>query len=165
MKKLSVIVLVLALATIMILPAGMAGADSAEEINGEYTITTTGAECINDCCGSGIYLVCFSFTGTYEGNLTGSACECLYCGLSACSDCIRSAGIMTFTGTVLDKKGSFTALIIHEYLRNGNLKVEQTIISGTDELDGIQGTMVFTVNQTEPGSWKGTCSGTISFDR
>ncbi|UCD08541.1 MAG: DUF3224 domain-containing protein, partial [Dehalococcoidales bacterium] len=101
---------------------------------------------------------------TYEGNLIGSAQECLYYGFSVISDTTNSVGIKTFTGTVLGKEGTFTAYVRHQNLGNGDFEVEQTIISGTGELANIQGTLVFTVTATELGVWEGTYSGSVTVD-
>ena len=73
-------------------------------------------------------------------------------------------GIKTFTGTVLGKEGTFTAYVSHQFLGNGDFKVEQTIISGTDELASIQGTIMFTVTETDLGVWEGIYSGSVSYD-
>jgi hypothetical protein len=164
MKKLSVIFLVSILALTMIMPAGLASAEATVEVSGEYTVTATRAECINEySCGSGVVTVCFSFESTYEGDLIGTAQECLYCGFSPCSYTISRVGIKTFTGTVLGKEGTFTAYVRHQFLGNGDFQVEQTIISGTDELAGIQGTLVFMVTETDTGVWEGTYSGSVAF--
>ena len=164
MKKLYVTLLVIALAIAMLIPAGVAIADSSADVSGEYVITATGVECINDCPDSCVMTICFSYTSNYEGDLSGTAQESLYCGFSPCSDTIRRVGIKTFTGTVLGKEGTFTAYVSHQFLGNGDFIVEQTIISGTDELAGIQGTIVFTVTETELGVWEGTYSGSVIVD-
>jgi len=139
-------------------------ADSRVEVSGEYVIKATGAECINYYCGNCVLTVCFSYTSTYDGDLVGTAQEDLYCGFSPCSNTVRRVGIKTFTGTVLGKKGTFTAYVSHQFLGNGDIKVEQTVISGTDELTGIQGNLTFMVSETNPGVWEGTYSGNVSFD-
>ena len=154
--------MVLALTTII--PAGVANADSSTEVSGKYVVTLTKAECINDYYSSYMMTVCFSYTSTYDGGLVGTAQENLYCGFSPCSNTIKRVGIKTFTGTVLGKEGTFTAYVNHQCLGNGDFRVEQTIISGTDELAGIQGTLVFMVTETDPGVWEGTISGNVSFD-
>ena len=164
MKKLYVTFLVIVLALTAIIPASVAIADSSTEVSGKYVVTLTKAECINDYYSSYVMTVCFSYTSNYEGDLTGTAREYLYCGFSPCSDTISRVGIKTFTGTVLGKEGTFTADVRHQFLGNGDFKVEQTIISGTDELAGIQGTLVFMVTETDLGVWEGTCSGNVSFD-
>ena len=163
MKKLSIIFLVLVLTLTIMMPAGVANADSTVKVSGEYVVTATRADCINDYCYSSVVMVCFYFISTYDGDLAGTAQECLYCGFSPCSDTIRRVGIKTFTGTVLGKEGTFTASVRHQFLGNGDFKVEQTIISGTDELSGIQGTLTFMVTETDTGVWKGTYSGSVAF--
>ena len=163
MKKLYITFLVIALALTAMIPAVVANADSSVDVSGKYTITLTNAECINDYCCSCVMTVYFSYTSIYEGDLIGTAQECLYCGFSPCSDTISRVGIKTFTGTVLGKEGTFTAYVRHQFLGNGDFTVEQTIISGTDELAGIQGTLEFMVTETDPGVWEGTYSGTITF--
>ena len=164
MKKLYVTFLVTVLALVIMMPAGIVNADTTVEVNGKYVVTLTKAACISDYYGSCVMTVCFSYTSNYEGDLVGNAQECLYCGFSPCSDTISSVGIKTFTGTVLGKKGTFTAYVSHKFLGNGDFIVEQTTISGTDELAGIQGTLVFTVTETDPGVWEGTYTGNVSFD-
>ena len=164
MKKLYVTFLALLLVLTIMMPMGAANANSVVELSGEYVVKATKAECINDyCCGSGVVTVCFSFISTYKGDLVGSAEECLYCGFSPCSVTVCRVGIKTFTGTVLGKKGTFTAYVRHQFLGNGDFKVEQTIISGTDELVGAQGSLVFMVTETDPGVWEGTYSGSVTF--
>ena len=164
MKKVYVTFLVLALALTTIIPAGVANADSSVEVSGKYVVTLTKAECINDYSVGYVMTVCFSYMSNYEGDLVGTAQEDLYCGFNPCSITISRVGIKTFTGTVLGKEGTFTAYVRHQFLGNGGFEVEQTIISGTDELSNIQGTLVFTVTEIDPGVWEGTYSGNISFD-
>ncbi len=163
MKKLYVTFLVIALALTTMIPAGVANADSSVEVSGKYVVTLTRAACISDYCDSCVMTVCFSYTSNYEGDLVGTAEECLYCGFSPCSDTIRRVGVKTFTGTVLGKKGTFTAYISHQFLGNSDFKVEQTIISGTDELAGIQGNLIFMVTETDLCVWEGTYSGSVAF--
>ena len=164
MKKLYVTFLVIVLALTAMIPAGAAIADSMVEVSGKYVVTLTKAECINNYSDSCVMTVCFSYTSNYEGDLVGTAQESLYCGFSPCSNTISRVGIKTFTGTVLGKEGTFTAYVSHQCLGNGDFRVEQNIISGTDELTGIQGTLVFMVIQTDLGVWEGTISGNVSFD-
>ena len=164
MKKLYVTFLVLVLVLTAMIPAGVVNADSSVEVSGKYVVTLTRAACINDYSDSCVMTVCFSYTSNYEGDLVGTAQEDLYCGFSPCSNTISRVGIKTFTGTVLGKEGTFTAYVRHEFLGNGDFKVEQTLISGTDELAGIQGTLVFIVTETDLGVWEGTYSGNVSFD-
>lgn len=129
-------------------------------------VKATKAECINDyCCGSGVVTVCFSFIINYEGDLVGTAQECLYCGFSPCSYTVSRVGIKTFTGSVLGKEGTFTAYVRHQFLGNGDFKVEQTIISGTDELANIQGNLTFMVTETDLGVWEGAYSGSVTFSQ
>ncbi len=165
MKKLYGIFLVLVLTLSVMLPTGIANAGSTEDVSGKYVVTLAKAECINDYCCSCVMTVCFSYTSNYEGDLIGTAQEDLYCGFSPCSYTISRVGIKTFTGTVLGKEGTFTAYVRHQFLGNGDFKVEQTIISGTDELVGIQGTLVFMVTETDPGVWEGSYSGSVSFTK
>ena len=164
MKKLYVTFLVIVLALTAMIPAGAAIADSMVEVSGKYVVTLTKAECINNYSDSCVMTVCFSYASIYEGDLVGTAQESLYCGFSPCSNTIRRVGIKTFTGTVLGREGTFTAYVSHQFLGNGDFKVEQTIISGTDELADIQGTLVFMVTQTDLGVWEGTYTGNVSFD-
>ena len=164
MKKLYVTFLVIVLAVTTMIPAGVANADSTVDVSGKYVVTLTKAECINDYYGSCVMTVCFSYTSNYEGDLVGTAQESLYCGFSPCTNTISRVGIKTFTGTVLGKEGTFTAYVSHQFLGNGDFKVEQTIISGTDELVNIQGTLVFMVTETDLGVWEGTYSGNVTFD-
>ncbi len=164
MKKVYVTFLVIILALTAMIPASAVNADSNVHVSGKYVVTLTKAECINDYCCNYVIKVCFSFASNYEGDIAGTAQESLYCGFSPCSDTVRRAGIKTFTGTVLGKKGTFTAYVSHQCLGNGNFKVEQTIISGTDELAGIQGTLAFMVTETDPGVWEGTYTGNVYFD-
>ena len=164
MKKIYGIFLVLVFALIIIMPMGIASADSGVEVSGEYVITVTGAECITSMCDQFVTTVGISYESTYDGDLTGTAQECLFYGFSVNSETINSVGIKTFTGTVLGKEGTFTAYVRHQSLGNGNYKVEQTIISGTGELANIQGTLVFTATETDLGVWEGTYSGNVSFD-
>ena len=164
MKKVYVTFLVIVLALTAMIPTGVAIADSSTEVSGKYVITVTGAECINDYSGGYVMTVCFSYTSNYEGDLVGTAQESLYCGFSPCSNTISRVGIKTFTGTVLGKEGTYTAYVRHQFLGNGDFRVEQNIISGTDELAGIQGTLVFMVTETDLGVWEGTISGNVSFD-
>ena len=163
MKKLHVIFLVIIIALTTMIPAGIASADSNVEVSGEYTITVTGAECITSVCNQLITTVGISYESMYDGNLIGTAQECLYYGFSVTLDTTRSVGIKTFSGTVLGKEGTFTAYVCHQNLSNSDFKVEQTIISGTNELAGIQGNLVFTVTKTDLGVWEGTYSGIIKF--
>ena len=164
MKKLYITFLVIILALTAMIPAGAAIADSGVGVSGKYVVMLTKAECINDYSGGYVMTVCFSYTSNYEGDLVGTAQEDLYCGFSPCSNTISRVGIKTFTGTVLGKEGTFTAYVSHQFLGNGDFKVEQTIISGTDELTGIQGTLVFMVTETDLGVWEGIYSGNVSFD-
>ena len=164
MKKLYITSLVIVLTLAIMIPAGVAIADASEEVSGEYVIAATGAECINAYANNCVVTVCFSYTSNYEGDLVGAAQEDLYCGFSPCSNSVRRVGIKTFTGTVLGKEGTFTAYVSHQFLGNGDFEVEQNIISGTDELAGIQGTIVFTVTETDLGVWEGTYSGNVSID-
>ena len=162
MKKLYVIFLVLVLASTVMIPSGVANADSTIDVSGEYEITVTGATCIN--YGSSCVLsVCLFYTSYYEGDLVGAAQECLYCGFSVNSDTVDQLGILTFEGILLGKEGTYTAYVRHHSLGNGVIKVEQTIISGTDELANIQGNLVFEVSETDPGVNKGVYSGSIAF--
>jgi hypothetical protein len=163
MKKLYVIFLVLVLTLATIIPVGVANANSTVEISGEYKTTTTKAECIYSGC-SYVIMVCLSYASTYEGDLVGTAEECFYCGFCVNSNTINRVGIQTYTGTVLGKEGTYTAYVHHQNLGKGNIKVEQTIISGSGELENIQGTLVFTVTETDLGVWEGTYSGNVSFD-
>ena len=163
MKKLYVTFLVIVLALTIMIPTGVVNADSNVEVSGEYVITVTGAECIVSVCNQLITTVGISYESTYDGDLIGTAQECLYYGFSVNSDTTNSVGIKTFTGTVLGKEGTFTAYVSHQHLGNGDFKVEQTIISGKGELAGIQGTLVFMVTETDPGVREGTYSGSITF--
>jgi hypothetical protein len=162
MRKLRVIFLVFVLALTAVIPAGVANADSTVEVSGEYEITITNAECINSGC-SYIIMVCLTYASTYQGDLAGIAEECFHCGFCVNSDTTRRIGIQTFSGTVLGKEGTYTAYVWHQSLGNGDFEVEQTIISGTAELAGIQGTLVFKVTETDLGVWEGTYSGSITF--
>ena len=164
MKKLRVVFLVLVLILALIVPTGMANADSNVEVSGDYVITATGAECINSYCGSCVIMVCLSYSSTYEGDLAGTSQESLYCGFSVNADTTCRVGIQTFSGSILGKEGTYTAYLRHQSLGNGDFKVEQTIISGTEELANIQGTLEFTVTETDLGVWEGTYSGYVSFD-
>ena len=109
-------------------------------------------------------MVRLSYTSNYKGDIIGTAEDCFYCGFCVNADTTYRVGIQTFSGTVLGKEGTYTAYVSHQSLGNGDFKVEQTIISGTDELANIQGTLVFTVTQTDLGVWEGTYSGSIYFD-
>ena len=163
MKKVYVTFLVIVLALTAIIPASVAIADSGTEVSGKYVVTLTKAACINDYSSCCVMTVCFSYTSNYEGDLVGTAQEDLYCGFNPCSNTISRVGIKTFTGTVLGKKGTFTAYVSHKFLGNGDFQVEQTILSGTDDLVGIQGNLIFTVTETDPGVWEGTYSGNVTF--
>ena len=162
MKKLSGMILVLALIMAIMIPAGVASADSSLDVSGEYVITVVDAECIN-YGSSCVLMVCLSYTSDYEGDIVGTAQECLYYGFSVNSDNSNRVGIQTFSGTVLGKERTYTACVRHRSLGDGDIKVEQTIISGTGELADIQGNLVFEVNETDPGVWEGTYSGSITF--
>jgi len=165
MKKLYIIFMVMVLALTIVTPVGVANANSGVEVSGEYEITITNAECLNDYCPSYVIMVCLSYASTYEGDIAGSAQECFYCGFCVNSDTTRRVGIQTFSGMVLGREGTYTAYVCHRSLGKGDFEVEQTVISGTDELAGIQGTLVFMVTQTDLGVWEGTYSGNVTFSQ
>ena len=163
MKKIFAMILIMVLALTTMIPAGVVNADSTVEVSGEYAITATRAECLNFGT-SCVLMVCVSFSSIYEGDLVGTAQECLYFGFTTNSDTTGRVGMQTFSGEVLGKEGTYTAYVRHESLGNGDFEVEQTIISGTDELENIQGTLLFTVTETDLGVWEGTYSGSVTVD-
>ena len=163
MKKLYVTFLVIILTMTTMIPTGIANANSTVGVSGEYEITLTSVECVNSACSQLVSTVCISYESTYDGNLIGTAQECFNYALNVISNPTNNTGKKTFTGTVLGKEGTYTAYVRHQSLGNGDLKIEETIISGTDELANIQGTFVFMVTKTDPGVWEGTYSGNVSF--
>jgi hypothetical protein len=163
MKKMRVTLLVLVLTMAMIIPAGVATADSTFEVSGNYAITVTGVHCLKSEGSQQVISVCVSHISTYDGDMVGTAQESLYYGFDTNSKAVNSVGTKTFTGKVLGKQGTFTAQVRHQSLGNGGYRVEQTIISGTGELTKLQGKLVFMVTQTDPGVWKGTYSGSVTF--
>jgi len=163
MKKPYVTLLVIALALTTMIPSGIVNADSIVEVSGDYEITLTSVECVMNACNQLVTTVCISYESIYAGNLDGAALECFNYGFNIISNPTNNIGKKTFTGTVLGKEGTYTAYVRHQSLGNGGFQMEETIISGTDELANIQGTLVFMVTETDLGVWEGTYSGSVYF--
>jgi hypothetical protein len=164
MKKLYIPLIALILAVAMIVPAGVANADSTVEISGHYVLTATGADMSKIVGAKGVMMGWVSHHATYTGSFVGSGDETLDVRVNLNSLAVNSEGIQNFTGTVLGKTGTFTARVGHQSLGAVDFKVEMTILSGTDELANLHGTLVFLVSATGVGVWEGTYSGKVHFD-
>ena len=172
MKKLFVIMMALALIAVMVLPAGVAAAASPQfEVSGYVVLAgappfvefkTVGADHLMK---GWIY-----HTATYTGSVSGSGSEAGLFTYNMNSLALASAGVETFEGTVLGKSGTLTFRYFHGGLvqmgvAGESLKIEQTVVTGTEELANLRGTLHFTVYSTASGTYEGTYSGKLHFVR
>ncbi len=172
MKKLFIVMMALALIAVMVMPAGVAAAASPQEDVSGYVVLagappfvefkTVGADHLMK---GWIYHV-----ATYTGSISGSGSEAGLFTYNMKSLALASVGVETFDGTVLGKSGTLTFRYFHGGLvRMGvegeTIKVEQTIISGTEDLANVRGTLHFTVYSTASGTYEGAYAGTLHFVR
>jgi hypothetical protein len=170
MKKLYVTFLVLVLALAMIVPVGVVNAGSGQvEVEGEITFVWNGYIVIEKVVGNtGITEGEMGRDVCYTGDIVGNADELLTFVMNPSTGewpnfMVNSKGTQVFTGTVLGYEGTFTANVRHQMKLDGSGKVEQTIVSGTGDLNNLHGTLIFTIYRQVDGSYSGTYSGKLHF--
>ena len=178
MKKIYVSFLLLVLTLALIVPAGAVNAGSKHiTVSGEIEfIYVPGTLVLDRVVGAkdpvqwddSIMMGTFVHEVTYTGNIDGIAYETIS-GMWNTKKGeypyfqITSNGIQEFTGSVLDKSGTFTARVRHQGRESGEVRIEQTIVSGTGDLANLHGTLIFTVYPLGEAHYKGTYSGKLHF--
>ena len=169
MKKLYITFLALLLALTMVLPAGVASADSPQiEVSGNVELVFDYDNfVVEKYVGVGVLICSMAHFVTYTGDLEGGAYETLDSMVNFNSTAFTSEGIQTFTGTLLvdgvPYAGGFTARVGHQGA-DAECKVVQTIISGTDDFTNLRGTFHFTVTQDTPDDpYTGSYYGKLHF--
>jgi hypothetical protein len=178
MRKLYVSFLVLVLALALVIPAGAVNAGSKHiQVSGEIELIYVPDTLVLDrvvgakdpvMWEDSIMMGTFVHEVTYTGDINGIAYETINGmwntkkGEYPCFQ-IASNGIQEFTGLVLDKSGTFTARVRHQGRETGEVRIEQTILSGTGDLANLHGTLIFTVYPIEAAHYKGTYSGKLHF--
>ena len=173
MKKLFVMMMVLALAAMMALPAGVATASSPQfEVSGDLVlgIADLGIDPVGSVYKGWEYQVI-----DYAGDIDGAQIGTCYFTYNTKSLALASVGVQTFEGSVLGKTGTLTFRVLHQgFAQIGvlgeTIKVEHTIVSGTGDLANLRGTMHFTVSNHGPtsehplGTYEGSYSGQLHFE-
>ncbi|OGO32213.1 MAG: hypothetical protein A2Z29_00275 [Chloroflexi bacterium RBG_16_56_11] len=173
MKKLYVTFLALVLVLAMIVPVGAVQAGSPRTVVfGEIKMEWNGFFEMHNSIGErGIMFSSIGFTDTYIGRLIGTANETSWGNINdtnygTYTGMFFSMGTVVFEGSLMGKTGTFTA----EFWRmgkggtDGYAKGEQTIISGTGDLEKLRGTITYTVNPQSDGSYAGRYFGKLHFD-
>jgi hypothetical protein len=168
MKKLYTVFLVLALAVVMIMPVGLANADSDStiKVNGGVVVTTEEwtIEGFSGSCMIGR----MKHTLSFDGSLKGEAVEELSYYMRSYNGELTfiGEGIQEFAGTLLDgEEGTYTATVSHkgwEVKSPPKERFEQTIVSSAGGLANLSGTIAFDIQHTGDGVWEGTYSGEVA---
>jgi hypothetical protein len=174
MKKLYITLLLLILAVTMIVPFGAVQAWSPRIlVSGEMKMEWNGHfELYNQIGERGIMFCSMGFTDTYTGKLAGTANETSWGSINdtnygTFTGMYFSMGTVEFEGSLCGKSGTFTA----EFWRvgkggtDGYARGEQTIISGKGDLENLRGTIVYTVDPQEDGSYVGKYWGKLYIAR
>lgn len=176
MKKIYTIILLLILTVAMVLPTGVVSAGSNWSpkivVFGQMGMEWDGTfELYNIIGERGIAFCSIGFNHTYTGKIEGTASEISWGAIEDSNYDTHTGmyfnlGTIDFTGSLYGKSGTFTA----EFWRlgkggtDGYARGEQTIISGTGDLENLRGTIVYTVNPQEDGSYKGRYFGMLYYD-
>ena len=170
MKRFYVTFLALVLVMTMIIPAGAVYAGSGQvDVNGQIVFQWNGHMVIDKVVGkTGVMKGEMGHDVTYTGDINGTADELLTFVMNPSTGeypnfRANSKGTQVFTGAVLDKEGTFTAHVRHQMRLDGSGKVEQTIITGTDDLANLHGTLVFMISRQPDGSYAGEYSGKLHY--
>ncbi len=170
MKKLFIMMIVVALAAVMVLPAGVAAAASPQQDVSGYLVLAGAPPFVELKPVGADHLMkgWIYHTATYTGSIAGSGSEAGLFTYNMKSLALASVGVETFSGTVLGKTGTLMFHYFHGGLvalgvAGESLEIEQTIVSGTGELANLRGTLHFTVYSTAIGTYEGSYSGRLHF--
>jgi hypothetical protein len=178
MKKLYVTFLLLVMALVLIVPVGPVNAGVKQiTVSGEIELIYVPDTLVIDkvvgakdpiIWDDSIMMGTFIHEVTYTGDINGIAYETINGKWNTKKGefpyfQLTSNGIQEFTGSVLDKSGTFTACVRHQGRESGEVRIEQTIVSGTGDLANLHGTLIFTVYPIEAAHYKGTYSGKLHF--
>lgn len=166
MKKLYITFLVLALALVMIMLVGVVNAESTVEVSGEVVVTTE--EWTIDMFVGNNMIGRITRTITYDGSIKGEAVEQLRYHIKCTNGNLEfiGIGVQSFSGTIMGgEEGTCTARVVHQGWEHMSPPVEcceQAIISGTDGLDNLSGSLCYDICHSGNGVWEGTYSGQIT---
>jgi hypothetical protein len=178
MKKLYAMFLILVLTLALIVPAGAVNADSKHiQVSGNIELIYVPDTLVLDrVVGAkdpvewedSIMMGTFVHEVTYTGDIEGIAYETIS-GMWNTKKGeyptfqIASNGIQEFTGSVCDISGTFIARVRHQGRESGEVRIEQTIVSGTGDLANLHGTLIFTVSPVGVAHYEGEYSGKLHF--